>query len=51
MTENDLQKQLFNSIKNSLPPHISLVDAIADLLNLSYDMCIPSLYVCENPLH
>lgn len=37
MTETDLQKQLFISIKNSLPAHISLVDSIADLLNISYD--------------
>jgi len=37
MTETDLQKELFNSIKNTLPSHISLVDTIADLLNLSYD--------------
>jgi hypothetical protein len=37
MTETDLQKELFASIKNALPPHISLVDALADLLNLSYD--------------
>ena len=37
MTETDLQKELFVSIKNSLPSHISLVDALADLLDLSYD--------------
>lgn len=37
MTETDLQKELFNSIKKTLPSHISLVDVIADLLNLSYD--------------
>lgn len=37
MTETDLQKELFVSIKNSLPSHISLVDALADLLGLSYD--------------
>lgn len=37
MTETDLQKELFVSIKNSLPSHISLVDALADLLSLSYD--------------
>src|SRR6476659_5251139 len=37
MTETDLQKELFASIKNSLPSHISLVDALADLLGLSYD--------------
>ncbi|MEP6615766.1 MAG: helix-turn-helix domain-containing protein [Ginsengibacter sp.] len=37
MTETDLQKELFVSIKNALPPHISLVDELADLLELSYD--------------
>src|SRR5437868_6527321 len=37
MTETDLQKELFLLIKNRLPAHISLVDAIADLLGLSYD--------------
>ncbi len=37
MTEIDLQKELFASIKNTLPSHISLVDTLADLLDLSYD--------------
>ena len=37
MTETDLQKELFVFIKNSIPAHISLVDEIADLLNMSYD--------------
>ena len=37
MPETDLQKELFVLIKNTLPSHISLVDAIADLLNISYD--------------
>ena len=37
MTETDLQKELFLSIKKTLPSHISLVDALADLLDLSYD--------------
>ena len=37
MTETDLQKELFVSIKNALPSHISLVDTLADLLNISYD--------------
>jgi len=37
MSDNLLQKELFNQIKDSLPPHISMVDAIADLLNISYD--------------
>ncbi|MEO6538917.1 MAG: helix-turn-helix domain-containing protein, partial [Ferruginibacter sp.] len=32
-----LQKELFVSIKNALPAHISLVDVLAELLNISYD--------------
>ncbi len=37
MDEASLQKELFLHIKNSLPPHISMVDEIGSLLNLSYD--------------
>ncbi|MEO6219835.1 MAG: hypothetical protein ABIO81_05365 [Ginsengibacter sp.] len=37
MTDSDLQKELFISIKRALPSNISLVDAIGDLLKLSYD--------------
>ena len=37
MTDTNLQKDLFNYIKASLPPHISMADAIAELLNISYD--------------
>ncbi|MEO6220973.1 MAG: hypothetical protein ABIO81_11130 [Ginsengibacter sp.] len=37
MAEADLQKELFVWIKNTLPSHISLVDAIGDLLKISYD--------------
>lgn len=37
MTETNLQKELFNYIKNSLPNHILMADAIADLLDISYD--------------
>ena len=37
MPENNLQIELFNQIKDSLPPHISMVDTIAELLGLSYD--------------
>jgi len=33
----DLQKVLFESIRSSLPSHLSLVDEIAELLNLSSD--------------
>jgi hypothetical protein len=37
MTDQNLQKDLFNFIKSALPPHIAMVDAVADLLNISYD--------------
>ena len=37
MTDYDLQKELFNFIKAAVPPHISMVDAVADLLNISHD--------------
>jgi hypothetical protein len=37
MSEANLQKELFQHIKNSLPPNISMVDEIAELLSLSYD--------------
>jgi len=37
MTEPNFQKELFSYIKNSLPQHISMVDEIAEMLNLSYD--------------
>lgn len=37
MDENHIQKQLFQQIKNSLPPHISMVDEIGELLGISYD--------------
>ena len=37
MDEASLQKELFQHIKNSLPPHLSMVDEIGSLLNLSYD--------------
>ena len=37
MTDSNLQKELFNYIKNSLPPHLSMVDTVAELLGLSYD--------------
>jgi hypothetical protein len=37
MAETDLQKELFVLIKHTLPSHISLVDEIADLLDISYD--------------
>jgi len=32
-----LQQNLFQQIKNRLPPHLSLVDEVADLLNISND--------------
>lgn len=37
MSEANLQKELFQYIKSSLPPNISMVDEIAELLGLSYD--------------
>src|SRR6478752_111009 len=37
MSEANLQKELFQHIKSSLPPNISMVDEIAELLGLSYD--------------
>jgi hypothetical protein len=37
MTDLDLQRELFNYIKTAVPPHIAMVDAVADLLNISHD--------------
>lgn len=37
MTEANQQKELFIHIRNSLPQHVSMVNEIADLLNISYD--------------
>lgn len=37
MTDSNLQKELFNHIKGSLPSHVAMADALADLLNISYD--------------
>ncbi len=37
MEANELQQQLFNHLKSSLPPHLSMVDELCDLLNLSAD--------------
>ena len=37
MTESNLQKELFAYIKDGLPAHISLVDTLAELLDISYD--------------
>ena len=50
MSEPNLQKELFNQIKNSLPPHISMADAIADLLNISYDSVYRRIRG-EKPIH
>jgi len=33
----DLQQQFFNHLKSILPQHISMVDELTELLNLSYD--------------
>ena len=37
METNQLQQQLFNHLKQNLPPHLSLVDELCDLLDLSAD--------------
>ena len=37
MTQASLQKELFNFIKDALPPNVSMADEIAELLGLSYD--------------
>lgn len=37
MAETDFQRLLFEQIKNSIPPHLSMVDEIAAILELSYD--------------
>jgi len=37
METNELQQQLFSRLKENLPPHLSLVDELGDLLGLSTD--------------
>jgi hypothetical protein len=37
MQANELQQQFFNHLKSVLPPHISMVDELTELLNISYD--------------
>lgn len=37
METNELQQQLFTYLKENIPPHISLVDELCDLLDLSTD--------------
>ncbi|HVG40652.1 MAG TPA: helix-turn-helix domain-containing protein [Chitinophagaceae bacterium] len=37
MDSTELQQAFFNTVKNCIPPHVSMVDQLADLLNLSYD--------------
>jgi hypothetical protein len=37
MQANELQQQFFNHLKSVLPPHISMVDELTELLNLSHD--------------
>jgi len=37
MDTPDLQQQFFNYLKSNLPPHLSLVDELVDLLDLSSD--------------
>lgn len=37
MDTNGLQQQLFSNLKDNLPPHLSLVDELCELLDLSAD--------------
>jgi hypothetical protein len=37
METSELQQQLFSYLKEHIPPHISLVDELCDLLDLSHD--------------
>jgi hypothetical protein len=37
MNSPDFQQAFFNRIREHLPPHISMADQLADLLNISYD--------------
>jgi len=37
METSELQQQLFNYLKEHIPPHLSLVDELCDLLDLSQD--------------
>ena len=37
MESAQLQQVFFNTIKSTIPTHISLVDSIAEILNISYD--------------
>ncbi|HQZ76089.1 MAG TPA: helix-turn-helix domain-containing protein, partial [Chitinophagaceae bacterium] len=37
METNHLQQQLFSHLKENLPAHLSLVDELCDLLDLSAD--------------
>jgi hypothetical protein len=37
MNSPDFQQAFFNKIRENLPPHISMADQLADLLNISYD--------------
>ena len=37
MNSPDFQQAFFNRIRESLPPHISMPDQLAELLNISYD--------------
>ena len=37
MKENGIQQQLFGLLKENLPPHLSLVDELGELLDLSAD--------------
>ena len=37
MESAQLQQAFFNTVKSTIPSHISMVDSIAEILNISYD--------------
>mgnify|MGYP001546903319 FL=1 len=49
MGDPSVQQLFFQQIKNSLPPHLSLVDSIAELLNISNDSAYRRIR-CEKPI-
>ncbi len=49
METNDLQQQLFSYLKETLPPHLSLVDELSDLLGVSTDSVYRRIR-CEKPI-
>jgi hypothetical protein len=49
MDQYSVQQLFFNHIKNNLPPHLSFVDEIAELLNISNDSAYRRIR-CEKPI-